>query len=977
MALGVPNQSTGTGSVPSTQQLMTPAAGSWLMAVVGVTTNDNSGPSVCVGDYARNMWQLVYSGKNQAQSVNAPLFVQVWACPAVQYAGWPQLGTYVSLLYASATDTASFCTNVFEVTGMVNGYLTVDSVTLNTASAATTISVTTPAPSGSANCLMVSAIATDNTSATYNLTSGGWTALTVVTDTNPNVRIAPVWRESTATATATWTSSVAVNWAAAAVAIRVTGTAPSQPNPKFPALEFQLGLGYGLDTPINAVSWTPFANRLMQWDTQRGIQFELGQVQSSPTDMTIRNDDGLFTPKGVPADFGYTLAANGTTTTLLLANADAANVLVGDFFTIDDAAGNQTDLAVFQVTALSVGVTNTTVTFTRADGSGGGASSSTVINGTFSYARTDVYTPYRILASWNGVRYPVTCGWVERWPSQWDDPHWGVIQAVGVDVIATLTAQDVPSVQGEIMARGPAAYWPLNDPAGSSQAADQSGVGTVPLVVTTSTNGVGNSSSDFGVSTQAATDTGSLDQYGPGTAGSIIGDPGGTSWAVRGLTAADVTAGKGQALVGSPGDDVTFPSITNGVTICGVLYSTITDATANPGTGATTHNTLMILRKSTGTGAAATILKISIQPSGTWAHRPEVTVWDQTTHVSTLTAINTGDGFFSQFAFWAISFNRTNWTYYGSSGSSLTTTSGTCNLPAGFGLIDIGGEADSTANANLLNGAHAHIAIYPRRLTVGELGSIWDSMNLGQSPFFAINDTISHKLWYANWQGARVLNYTSYNVGSDIVVSSSVAEKVSTLAGYEGGSLFCDAVGQLQFRGVDRAALQTSRATLGDRPDLGEIPYVGDSSTLVVDYDSTYLYNKIVADNTGVVVSWNPAAGTQQISVSDDASIARYGERTLGVTTNLASSANVTTLIGNLLTKYSQPRLRVSTITIDVVTSQQWAFALSVEVGDVVTFKRRPIGAPNTITIVCVVLSVQHTVDPPDQWDLVLTLAPR
>ena len=287
------------------------------------------------------------------------------------------------------------------------------------------------------------------------------------------------------------------------------------------------------------------------------------------------------------------------------------------------------------------------------------------------------------------------------------------------------------------------------------------------------------------------------------------------------------------------------------------------------------------------------------------------------------------------------------------------------------------GRGQRTANANLFNGAHAHVAIFPRRLTTGELGSIWDSIYLGQAPFFAVNDTISHKLAYANWPGARVLNFTSYNVGSDITVSSSVAEKVSAVAGYEGGTLFCDAAGQLQFRGVDRAALQTSRATLGDRPDLGEIPYVGDSSSLVVDYDSTYLYNKVVVDNTGVLVSWNPSAGTQQYTAADLESIARYGERTLGVQTNLASSSSVTTVAGNLLTKYSQPKLRVSTVTIDVVSSQQWVFALSVEVGDVVTFKRRPIGAPNTITIVCVVLSVQHTVDPPNQWDLVLTLAPR
>ena len=65
------------------------------------------------------------------------------------------------------------------------------------------------------------------------------------------------------------------------------------------------------------------------------------------------------------------------------------------------------------------------------------------------------------------------------------------------------------------------------------------------------------------------------------------------------MTAADITAGKGQALVGSPGDDLTFPSITNGVTICGTAYCTVADGNVNHGTGINIHNTVMIIRKAT------------------------------------------------------------------------------------------------------------------------------------------------------------------------------------------------------------------------------------------------------------------------------------------------------------------------------------------------------------------------------------------
>jgi hypothetical protein len=290
--------------------------------------------------------------------------------------------------------------------------------------------------------------------------------------------------------------------------------------------------------------------------------------------------------------------------------------------------------------------------------------------------------------------------------------------------------------------------------------------------------------------------------------------------------------------------------------------------------------------------------------------------------------------------------------------------------------MDIGGEADSTDSGFFFSALHAHLAIFPRQLTLDELYSINQAMHFGYPIAAGINDAIQRKLYYVNWIGSRVLNTTSFGPGSDILGTSPIAEKIASIADYSMGSLFSDATGQLQFRAHDRAATQTSRAVLGDRPDLGEIPYIGDAGNLETDFDPTFLYNKINVSNSGILTSWNPGRGIQNYTVINSASAAKYGLRTLGKDISLYNSSDGLTIANNLLAKYALPKQRVSSVLIDVLTSQQWVFALSVEVGDFVTFKRRPIGAP-AITINCIVLNITHTVDPPSKWELKLVLAPQ
>lgn len=969
MAITVPNQATASFADTSSEQIITPTAGNWLVAVVTLKMTDNSGPQISVGDWARNLWTLAYSGKVSASANNtaAQILTQVWVAPAVSYGGWPNLGVYTYALYASIFDVASGNVNVFEVAGMANGFLSVDSVTVATASGATSLSITLPAPAGGADCLMVGCAGTDNASGTVSVSSAGWTSLTQVTITSPNAQLTSAWRESTASQTVSWSSTVSTNWAAVAVAIKQTGTAPPQPNANWPALEFQLGFGQNLSTPVSAVQWTTLPNRLMPFSTQRGLQYELGFVQSSPTDLTLRNDDGAFSPRAAGSG---TAVANGTTTTLIVSNTDGNTINVSDFFQLK-SGGALKETSVFQVVS-KVSATNTTITFARADGTPGGALVATATNDTYSACPIDIYLPYRILASWSGVRYPVTVGWIERWPQTWTDQHWGVVQAVAIDVIATLTAADTSVMRGEILRRNPQSYWPMNDKAGATVAQNQSRVGTTTLTSTQSSKGSGTSgTANFGASTQQLATSGNP----PNNKTSLIGDTG-SSWFDQGETTAECNAGDGFALVGNAGNDTTFPSIANGVTIMGITFFVNTSALSTNLLGfvsvATYDPTIFAIRNSAGTH---TELKLSLDHGASAFPNWKVIVWDKGTNATTATTstYQMGGG---DFELWGLTFNQTSWSAYGyTSGSVGVTASGSCNLNPGFGRINIGGEADSAANGFCLPGMYMHVAIFPRILTNGEFGDFYKAMTSGVFFSAGVNDAINRCLAFAKWNGARVLNSTSVLVGTN-VVQSTVAEKIATLADYEGGVVFSDAAGQLQYRARGRAANQTSKATIGDRPDLGEIAFIGESGNFEVDFDPTYLYNIVSVSNTGTQTTWQINPSSTTFTSQNLASISKYGARTLGKTVALQSDSDASNLVNALLAKYSTPKQRVSSVLIDVVKSAQWAFALSVEVGDVVTFNRRPIGAPQ-ISITCVVLNVTHTVDAPDKWELTLVLAPR
>ena len=949
-----------------------PVADNWLVAAIAWSVNDGSTQTATVADLKRNLWQLCFSSTTAAFATNSGpvtnsalgqtemMNVQIWVCPRVHYEGWPLLYVYAALNDILAPDIGAICINVFELSGMGNGTLTVDSVTLATANAATAFSIAAPAPSGGVDVVMVAAANTDNNAATQTFTAVGWTTLSQVSQNktvsthyfNPDVRLTTAWRETTAAQTATWTSSAACNWAGVVVAFRQTGIAPAQPNPGWPATQFLVGLGVQAGTPPPAVRWTDQTSRLLDWKHLRGVPYELGKAQSEASGPTIRNDDGAYSPRTAGA---LSATAAGTTSTLVT-TATPANIDIGDFFQLKTASGQLKEYTVFQVASLLTSGGTTTISFKKADEAFPGvALAATAAGDQYSGIPIDVYIPYQVRMTWQGRTFAAMAGSLLEFQSLWENPHWGEVDAVGYDSLAPVgrVAADSPLRTFILSALNATHYWPLDDPQPAA-VAQNIGSATTQLVPTVSKFGAGAGTAQFGVSTQGlATST-------AGSTTSIFGDNG-SGWQLTGLTTANLNAKQGTALVGVGND---FPPISKGVTVAGMWYQPSADLTALQ--GGTSDGTVMIVRSANPGGGSATLLKLSINHVNGHA---QITVWDRVTKVSTTTD---GGLPYSQPSWtpWAVAFNQTNWYLYiyGS-----VVASGTCNLPASFNIIDVSGEADSYITGFFCGMEHAHIAVLPMMISDTEAVYLYTFMtNAGNATSEIL---IRHVMQASGWLGARAV--TPSNVSAEFAQSpsGSLVDQAAAIASYEDGLFFADAAGNLQWRSDQRMSLQTSSATVGENVAGGEFPYLPEFGQKALNHDLTYLYTAVQVNNT-LNVPGTSAPATTSIIATAPQQYPKYGTITLNRPTNLYYTYLAWYLAWWLLNSYSTVRQRAETLVFEAVRTSSgslWPFLLSVEVGDVITVNRRPVGAP-AISMQCRVLQIEVQAVPPEEYTVTLTL---
>lgn len=948
MVLAVPTQWVDSEGDQDSESVVNATPGGFLVAILANRTVDGSAPTLAVGDVSRNMWTLLSSDVRFASSpyqvsVSQFLQVEVWACPSERYDGWPWALVYASAMQITAPDVGSLVVDIIEVTGM-SGQLTVDSVTIPApVTAGNSITLTAPAPSGSANCLFVAAAVADIAYGSYTTTGTGWTQLNNATRSGPECGLFGAWREGTTGSSVTFSLAGGFfrNWAGVIVALRTSGTVISQPNPAWAATSLQIGLGYDLTTPLSRVRFTDQTNRYRALSSSRGIQAELGTAQQGQTTLVIRDDDGAYSPR--PVATAASASAAGTTTTVKILDAGATSIHVADFFRLKTSVGALKELNVFQVTALSSSGGTTTVTFKRADGTAGGALAATASGDVYAGIPIDLYIPWRLLKTVAGTTYVVASGWLRDLPLTFTDAHWAEVSAAGADVIETLTAQNPSALRGEIYRRpGLYAYWPLDDASNVTYGVNQSGVSVAPLTQTNSKYGTGQMTAAFGASTQGVTIPNDPN------AESLWGDAG-SGWAQSGGVAADLST-KGYALVGS---DPNMPPITTGVTIVGAMIATDITALA----GASADPTVCILRNSdpaAGIGQGS-VIKVSVDRP---TLRARVTVWDKTTHATTgtlcgPTQIASGGGW----TLWVLTFDQSSWALY--HGGALVG-SGSCNLVASWSGINVGGEADQFNHGRFFSAIHAHIAVYGRRLTAQEATNLSDVATQGTPLSEPSNARVSRKLNTVGWRGTRIANTSTILDSIEDAPSGTVVDLLNAVASWEDSAVFADAANQLQYRNRITAYQQRPRAVLGDGP--GEVPF---QPGQVYDYNPTFIYGQTQVTNTQVS-SGN--VGSSTFVAVDDAA-GRYGARSLTLATRLFRDSDAWHLGWWLLARYATARQRVGTVIVsaaaaaDVASSSgRWAFVCGVEVGDIVTVNRRPIGQP-MISIRCRVLSVSLTFD--------------
>ncbi len=547
----------------------------------------------------------------------------------------------------------------------------------------------------------------------------------------------------------------------------------------------------------------------------------------------------------------------------------------------------------------------------------------------------DMYVPYQLLAAWDGKVYALHSGWAESFRRRWEDPHHGLVDVQAVDAIATLIANVPSAIKGEILRHRPWAYWPLGDQGGSKQALNVSPRTSFPLTVSQSKFGAGSGSADFGAALN------------------LSGDPG-TGWAQTGLAVADTK--QGAALVGRG----TFPLIANGVTIVGWTWYD----SATLGSQPNADHTLCIIRNlNAKSGRLGSILKVAIsEPLGV----PEVTVWDKDTGASTVFADDANFLSTTRARPWAIRFDRNDFRAdFG--GTGFTPVTGACDLASEFGLISVGGEADEFFHGLAGNLAHGHVAVFDRRLTDEELSQLMDEANTG---WFNDEDThqrLQRTMATAGSSVPRAFDESSATNSRDGRDGGILAQRAADLADYEAGLLWGDASAALRFRSADLSYQQSPKWTLGDDTASGEIPFQPGLSTA---YEPTYLFNRAVMHGHQENVLFYDAEGSlrfltdaeldQDHIATDGTSRDRYQERPLERDVWLYDTARAQHLADWLLALYSTPRQRVATATVDAAAyPAAWPLVLSVEVGDLITVIRRPVGqAP--ITVPCRVMQIRH-----------------
>ena len=304
---------------------------------------------------------------------------------------------------------------------------------------------------------------------------------------------------------------------------------------------------------------------------------------------------------------------------------------------------------------------------------------------------------------------------------------------------------------------------------------------------------------------------------------------------------------------------------------------------------------------------------------------------------------------------------------------TFPTTLGTLTKRVFFGYIDSWttdwnlpeqGQADVAATdvSKILAATHM-----PERET--ETG---DADHSGERADRLIADAQLPEVWLDADRGIATLQGTTWDV--------DVLAHLRAIGEAEFGYMYVDGAGTLHL--MDRYRLMTddrsvaTQVVFGDDHQNGEIPY----NTLEVDYDDRTTVNEAVVSREGGRTGSNVVVQSQQkfgALPGAPTSVDLFQRQSKSLRTLYNSDPQAEGLGQYVVGLFEWPDPQVGAVEVVPRDGTMWAAVLSLELGDRITIRRRPPGAPGTLLqIDCHVTGINWKLRPDKPWSCVIETFP-
>lgn len=520
--------------------------------------------------------------------------------------------------------------------------------------------------------------------------------------------------------------------------------------------------------------------------------------------------------------------------------------------------------------------------------------------------------PIRVRATYGAVTCNLFRGFIEAWKTSWSGPTMSTVQVTAVDAMKLLNAKKVSTVdyyQAVVLgAFSPAAYYKLGDATGTTAIADSSGNGRTLTIDT------------YGTSVFAAL------TYGAQQAGALTADTN---------TAYDF--GRGEVLFSGAGPSYSMPHA--------LTISAWVKLRSNIGT-----NPFLVVSQSTFRFAGELEFQLATDTNGN-----AVFTTSNLSSPAQITATSSAGIADDQWhhVVGTVDSAATTLTLY-VDGIQVASAAGSA-MTGSLAYIFVGGAPGVTNSVKGCDGLIDEVTVHGSALTAA---NVWTLYRAGVAPNEGMNTgnqigvILDLLAWPAGLRNLQTGQSQAHGMTDQLLTGSALAY-MQTLADTEGGQLFIDAAGKVNFFDRTQTSLSpytTPQITLGD--GAGEEPYLVDS--VDPSFDDLDLYT----DVTNSPADLGPQRATNATAVT------RYGTRGLSRSTLHYSAQDALNQATFILNTHLLPIERVEQVTFTPMSDPAMLFpaALGLELLQRVKFVRRPMdGSGSTFSQESLVEGIEHS----------------